>query len=48
MSTPSLLLMLASMAVIWGGLTVSAVTLVRRPENSHMPSGGEDDPAPTD
>ncbi|MDN4473742.1 methionine/alanine import family NSS transporter small subunit [Demequina zhanjiangensis] len=48
MTGSALVLMIASMALIWGGLAASAVGLARRPENSHMPPGGEDDPTPTD
>ena len=48
MTGSALMLMIASMIVIWGGLAASAFALVRRPESSHLPPGGEDNPAPTD
>ncbi|WP_297083260.1 methionine/alanine import family NSS transporter small subunit [uncultured Demequina sp.] len=44
MSGDALALMLASMAVIWGGLAASVTFLARRPESTEMPEGGEDDP----
>lgn len=46
MSTESLILMLVSMVVIWGGLAVTIASVMRRPENDHMPTGGDDTQVP--
>lgn len=47
MNANALILMGASMLLIWGGLAGAVVFLARRPERPDMPSGGEDDPPPT-
>ncbi|MDN4476237.1 methionine/alanine import family NSS transporter small subunit [Demequina sp. SYSU T00192] len=46
MSTEALILMLVSIVLIWGGLAGSIIVLARKPENDHMPEGGEDTRVP--
>ena len=44
MDAGAVVLMVATMALIWGGLGVSVAMLARRPERDDLPPGGEDDP----
>ncbi|WP_156162216.1 methionine/alanine import family NSS transporter small subunit [Demequina iriomotensis] len=46
MTGDALTLMLVSIVLIWGGLAASIVYVARRPENDHMPAGGEDTRVP--
>ncbi|WP_156155994.1 methionine/alanine import family NSS transporter small subunit [Demequina phytophila] len=46
MSTSAVVLLAVSIALVWGGLAVSIIVLARRPENDHMPPGGEDTVVP--
>ncbi|WP_156157569.1 methionine/alanine import family NSS transporter small subunit [Demequina pelophila] len=46
MATDALVLMIVSIALLWGGLAASVVFLARRPERVDMPAGGEDDVEP--
>jgi hypothetical protein len=46
MNADALVLMVATLAVIWGGLAASVVLLARRPERTDLPEGGEDGPDP--
>ncbi|WP_144018816.1 methionine/alanine import family NSS transporter small subunit [Demequina sp. NBRC 110056] len=47
MSADAIVLMVVSMAVIWGGLGISVAVLARKPERTDLPEGGEDTPAPS-
>ncbi|WP_156163731.1 methionine/alanine import family NSS transporter small subunit [Demequina subtropica] len=46
MNADALVLMLVSIVLIWGGLVASIAYVARRPENDHMPDGGEDTRVP--
>lgn len=46
MSGSAIALLAVSILLVWGGLAVSIVMVARRPENSHMPPGGEDTQVP--
>ncbi|WP_156165428.1 methionine/alanine import family NSS transporter small subunit [Demequina rhizosphaerae] len=46
MSGSALALLTVSIVLIWGGLAGSIIVLARRPENDHMPAGGEDTRVP--
>lgn len=53
MSTEAIALLIVSLVVVWGGLIVSIVALVRRPERTDFPQGwqhegGPDEPAERD
>ncbi|MCB2411954.1 methionine/alanine import family NSS transporter small subunit [Demequina sp. TTPB684] len=42
--TPSAIILFVLAAVlVWGGLIASTIHLIRRPEASHYPAGGDDD-----
>jgi len=43
MNGDAILLMVLSLAVVWGGLVVSILALRARSERADFPSGGEDD-----
>ncbi|MFI8525118.1 methionine/alanine import family NSS transporter small subunit [Promicromonospora sukumoe] len=40
MSSAAVALLVVSLVVVWGGLAVSIVALVRRPERADYPEGG--------
>ncbi|WP_156160741.1 MetS family NSS transporter small subunit [Demequina soli] len=42
MNGSAIALLTVSIVLVWGGLGVSIAILARRPENDHMPEGGED------
>ncbi|SEJ45935.1 methionine/alanine import family NSS transporter small subunit [Demequina mangrovi] len=46
MSGQAMALLIVSIVLVWGGLVASIVVLARRPENDHMPAGGEDTRVP--
>lgn len=46
MTADALVLMVATLAVVWGGLGASIAFLARRPDRSDLPDGGQDTPAP--
>ncbi len=46
MSGSAIALLCVSIVLVWGGLITSIVVLARRPENDHMPDGGEDTRVP--
>lgn len=48
MSTAAIVLMVISLVVLWGGLAASIVAIVRRPDRTDWPSGGEDERGPGD
>ena len=48
MSTEAIALLIVSLVVVWGGLAVSIVALVRRPERTDWPKGWEHEGGPED
>ncbi len=48
MSAAAISLLVVSLAVVWGGLAVSIVALVRRPERTEYPHGWEHEGGPED
>ncbi|WP_020017401.1 methionine/alanine import family NSS transporter small subunit [Promicromonospora sukumoe] len=46
MSGTAVTLLVVALVVVWGGLAVSIVALVRRPERTSYPAGGEDEGGP--
>ena len=47
MSSAAIALLVVSLVVVWGGLAVSIVALVRRPDRTEWPTGGDDENGPT-
>jgi hypothetical protein len=43
MSTTAIALLVVSLVVVWGGLALSIVALVRHPDRTDWPAGGDDD-----
>lgn len=41
MTTTAILFLVFALLIIWGGLVASIIFLVRNPEVSHFPPGGE-------
>lgn len=48
MTSSAIVLMVISLVVLWGGLAASIVAIVRRPDRTDWPSGGEDEGGPGD
>lgn len=46
MSAEAIALLVVSLLVVWGGLAVSIVALVRRPERADFPQGWEREGGP--
>jgi len=46
MSGSAIVLLAVSIVLVWGGLAGSIIVLARKPENDHMPEGGEDTRVP--
>ncbi|WP_082095894.1 methionine/alanine import family NSS transporter small subunit [Demequina flava] len=46
MSTGAIILMVVTLAVVWGGLIASILFLRAKPERDDMPTGGDDEPLP--
>ncbi|WP_129787395.1 methionine/alanine import family NSS transporter small subunit [Promicromonospora panici] len=46
MSAEAIALLVVSLLVVWGGLAVSIVALVRRPERADFPQGWEHEGGP--
>ena len=47
MTADALVLMAATLAVVWGGLGASIAFLARRPDRADLPEGGDDAPVVT-
>ncbi|GHH71138.1 methionine/alanine import family NSS transporter small subunit [Promicromonospora soli] len=48
MSSAAITLMVISLVVLWGGLAASIVAIVRRPDRTEWPPGGELERGPED
>ncbi len=46
MTTTATMLFVLSAVLVWGGLIVSTIHLIRHPEVSAYPAGGDDDERP--